>query len=183
MKKPRSEDLAEIETAVWNELAAAVGRRTHPWHLAVLATVDGGNADARLIVLRELDREARELVFFTDARSPKVRQLGSHPQGVMVLWSESLGWQLRLTVQMEVETAGLAVSSRWAHLKMKPAAHDYLSPLPPGSPLANLAPERGTREYFALVRSRVQSIDWLDLHPEGYRRACFDEQGRRWLAP
>jgi pyridoxamine 5'-phosphate oxidase len=54
--------------------------------------------------------------------------------GTLLAWSERLGWQLRLRVALAVETEGLGVSSRWARLKMSPAAHDYLSPLPPGAP-------------------------------------------------
>jgi len=183
MNAARLDDLAAIEAAVWKELEAAVHDKAHSWRQAVLATADGERADARTIVLRELDRETRQLIFFTDARSPKVRQIGARPQGTMVLWSEALGWQLRLPVELEIETEGLAVSSRWARLKMTPGAHDYLSPLPPGSPLDRPAPERGTREYFAVVKARIGAIDWLELHAEGHRRALFDERSRRWLAP
>jgi len=76
------------------------------------------------------------------------------------------------------------VSSRWARIKLTPAAQDYISPLPPGSPLGAVpAPERQSREHFAVLTARVQSIDWLELHAEGHRRASFDATGRRWLAP
>jgi len=101
----------------------------------------------------------------------------------VVAWSPELGWQLRMTVRLEVETSGLAVSSRWARLKMTPAAQDYLSPLPPGSPLAHPAPERGSREHFALVTARVERIDWLDLATAGHRRAIFEASGARWVQP
>jgi pyridoxamine 5'-phosphate oxidase len=82
-----------------------------------------------------------------------------------------------------LQTAGLAVSSRWARVKMTPAAHDYLSPLPPGSPLDQPIIERGGREHFAVVMATVTSIDWLELHAQGHRRALFDGRGRRWLVP
>jgi hypothetical protein len=29
----------------------------------------------------------------------------------------------------------------------------------------------------------VQSIDWLELHADGHRRAIFDETGARWVQP
>ena len=89
-----------------------------------------------LAVLRDLDAQAHTLLIYTDSRSPKARQIQTHPQGMLVLWSEKLGWQLRLTVSLTLETSGLRVSSRWAQLKLTPAAHDYLSPLPPGSVVA-----------------------------------------------
>jgi hypothetical protein len=183
MAERRLEQLTEIETAIWAELCTAVRDKAHPWRLGVLATTDGHEADARTVVLRELDAARRSLLVYTDARSAKARQATSHPRATLVLWSEALGWQLRLRLQLAVQTAGLTVSSRWAQLKMTPAAHDYLSPLPPGSTVEHPLPQRGSRVHFAVLEAQVQAIDWLELHAEGHRRALFDAAGRRWLAP
>ena len=61
---------------------------------------------------------------------------------------------------------------------------DYLSPLPPGAPLGQAAPERASRSQFAVVSAQVQSIDWLELHADGHRRALFDASGQgQWLTP
>ncbi|MGM9488965.1 pyridoxamine 5'-phosphate oxidase [Ideonella sp. YS5] len=181
---PMPSELASIHERIWAELQRAAAERGHPWRTPVLATAAGkAGCDARIIVLREIYPEVRELVFFTDARSPKVGQIGHHPQALMVAWSPELGWQLRMAARLEISTSGLAVSSRWARLKMTPAAQDYLSPLPPGSPLAHPMPERGSREHFAVVTARVERIDWLDLAVAGQRRALFDAAGARWIQP
>ena len=108
----------------------------------VRAAVDQG---AGLVLLQELfDADyfciEQHVRFFADARSPKVRQLQAYPQGVLVLWSAELGWQLRLSVHIDVETEGLGVSSRWARLKLSPAANDYLSPLAPGANFCGMRP-------------------------------------------
>ena len=120
-------------------------------------------------------------------RSPKVAQITAHPNATLMAWCGQLGWQLRLRVALTVETSGLAVSSRWARLKLTPAAQDYLSPLPPGAPIAAMTthqPERASREHFAVVTAQVQAIDWLELHASGHRRALFDAAGQgRWLTP
>lgn len=199
----RLESLAEIEAAVWRELAQAVRDKQHAWRLAVLATVDASNgttADARSVVLRDLDAATRTLLIYTDARSPKAAQLAAHPGGALVLWSAALGWQLRLKVALTLETSGLRVSSRWARLKLTPAAQDYLSPLPPGAAIDggdngsgpgtrtgtnidNLAAERQSRDHFAVLAAQVQAVDWLDLHPEGHRRALFSAAGAVWVTP
>lgn len=182
----RLSTLDEIDAAVAQELAAAVHLKGHPWRVGVLATTDGDIADARSVVLREWDAAQRTLLIYTDARSPKVAQLAAHPLGTLVLWSETLGWQLRLRVQLELQTAGLAVSSRWARLKMTPAAHDYLSPLSPGTVIDHHhgpAPVRESRSHFAVMVAQVQAVDWLELHAEGHRRARFDGSGARWVAP
>lgn len=211
MTAPRLESLAAVEAAAWNELHSAALDKSHPWRVPVLATAahpgpgaargEGrpampaagarpeepvpAGADARCVILREVDRAARSLVFYSDARSAKVRQIDAQGRGALVFWSAHLAWQLRLAVRLEVATAGLAISSRWAQLKMSPAAADYLSPLPPGSPIASPhpRPERSTREHFALLTAHVERLDWLELHPLGHRRAIVDAQGARWVVP
>ena len=180
----RIEALALIHQSCWDQLGQAVRDKGHAWRVMGLATVDGERADLRSVVLREVDAAARELIFFTDARSPKVAQIEAQPLATLLAWSEPLGWQLRLRVQLSVAVSGLAVSSRWARLKMTPAAHDYLSPLPPGAPVDHYLPERASREHFAVLSAEVQSFDWLELHADGHRRAVFDAAGQgHWVTP
>ncbi len=183
---PRLQTLPEIEAAVWRDLARASLDRHHEWRTPVLATADGAGADARTVVLRETDADARELRLFTDARSAKVGQIGQQPQGMLVMWSRRLSWQLRVRVRLQVQTEGPAVAARWARMKQSPAAQDYLSPLAPGSPLTTPESEPASEPgpaHFALVTARVEAIDWLELHANGHRRALFDASGGRWLVP
>lgn len=188
----RPESLAAVKTALWQELTRAQHDKHHEWRTPVLATLDGDAADARTVVLREVNAEDATLTIFSDARAGKLAQLQTHPVGTLVMWSRRLSWQLRLRVQLSAQTDGLAVASRWARLKLSPAAQDYLSPQAPGQTLAphtdveappiTTAPaaERG---HFALLQARVLSADWLELHREGHRRARFDVEGARWLTP
>lgn len=235
----RLASLDAIHRACWQQLALATHARGHGWRRLALATVaqdlahaDGPPqadaptavanvptavadvrtvvADVRTVVLREVDADARLLVFYTDSRARKVAQIRAQPQATLLAWCPSLGWQLRLRARLAVDTGGLAVSSRWAQLKMHPAAQDYLSPLPPGTALPvqhgtatpppdggapppppeaapphdGHAPDRSSREHFAVVFATVEQIDWLELHPEGHRRAGFSAEGRGlWLTP
>ena len=180
----RIETLALIHQACWQALSQAASQREHAFRVMGLATVNGASADLRVVMLREVDADQQKLIFFTDARSPKVAQMRAHPAGTLVVWSPALGWQLRLRVTLSIETDGLAVSSRWARLKMSPAAQDYLSPLAPGAPLQQPQPDRATRGQFAVVSAQVLCIDWLELHPDGQRRAQFDVTGKgQWVTP
>jgi hypothetical protein len=187
---PRLDDLGAIEAAIWRELEHAVRDRSqgpaHPWRVGVLATRDGYSVDARSVVLRELD-STRTLLLYTDARSPKAQQIEQDGRGSLVLWSAALGWQVRLRLALTLETSGLAVLSRWARLKLTPAAHDYLSPLPPGTPLETAHkpahPKRESRDHFAVIAAEVQAIDWLELDARGHRRAVFDAGTARWVTP
>lgn len=179
------EDLAALHAALWVELERSVTDKLHGWRTPTLATRDGASVDARTVVLREVESGEQTLIVYTDARSPKVAQLRAQPEGQLVVWCARLGWQLRLRVHADIETEGLGVSSRWARLRLKPAAQDYLSPLPPGSLIEGTVPPPlpELRNHFALLRLRVLSMDWLGLRPSGQRRAGFDAQGARWLAP
>jgi hypothetical protein len=179
----RLESLPLIETVCWQELAEAATDRQHEWRTMALATVDRTQAEVRSVVLRDVDIAMRRLVFFTDSRSPKVTQLGERPRASLLLWSQRLSWQLRLRADLEVQVDGLEVSSRWARLKLSPAAQDYLSPLTPGTPIERWELDRASREHFAVVFANVIEIDWLELHADGHRRARFDAEGGTWLAP
>ena len=188
MDQPRLQTLAEIEAALWHELSLAPRDKAHAWRTPVLATTDGEVADARTVVLREVDRSERRLTIYSDSRAAKVAHLQARPLGTLVLWSRRLSWQLRLRVHLQAETEGLAVTSRWALLKVSPTAQDYLSPLAPGVPLPGQKDETppatgAERGYLAVITATVLSVDWLELHPAGHRRARFSEGQGVWLTP
>jgi len=186
---------------VWAELEAAAasrpGQSTHPagphaWRSPALATVGlAGEPQVRTVILREVDAGQGCLGFYTDARSPKVQQIGRDARGALLFWSPALGWQLRVQVQLELHTAGLAVTARWARLRDSRSAGDYLAPLAPGSLLEDHGhgqapspePELHRRTHFALIEARVTALDWLELAPAtGHRRALFDANGHgRWV--
>jgi len=184
----RLQTLADIEASLWQELVRAAAERDHGWRIGVLATADGDVPDARSVVLREAQPATRSLLIYTDSRSPKVSQIGRQPAAVLVLWSKALSWQLRLRLRLDVSVDGLAVSSRWARLKLTPSAQDYLSPLPPGTTLdpsqPTPPPQRQSRGHFAVLAAEVLSVDWLELGDEGQRRSVFASGGGgRWVSP
>ena len=191
----RTQELDEIEASIWSELEKCVATRPrsepgedaneppHEWRVAVLATVDEGQADARSLVLREVDAAERRLIFYTDARSPKVRQIEQSPQGTLIFYSRELGWQLRMQVRLNVETDGLAVSSRWAKLQTSAGARDYLSVAAPGRPLDAPLADLGVRGHFAMIEAMAETVDWLALHPRGHRRAVLGGRSSHWVQP
>jgi pyridoxamine 5'-phosphate oxidase len=181
MTSERLDSLPAIEAALWRELLAAPQDALHPWRTPVLATTDGELGDARTVMLRAVNADKRQLTFFSDARAAKVAQLSAHPLGTLVLWSPALQWQLRLRVRLEAQSDGLAVSSHWARLKLSPTAQDFMSAMAPGSALDNALGARGERAHFALIVAEVQSVDWLELHALGHRRARFASGQANWL--
>jgi pyridoxamine 5'-phosphate oxidase len=190
MTDQRLRDLRELRQAIWTELQRGARERDHAWHTPVLATTEAEWPDARTVVLREVDAAAERVVVYTDARAGKVMQARANGNGMLVLWSATLGWQLRCRLHLHVHDDGLAVSSRWASVRLSRSASDYLAPLAPGAelgPTPVLDPPTRTdviaRSHFGVLEGAVVSIDWLELHPGGHRRARFDAQGARWLQP
>lgn len=195
-KAATQDELRRLELRLWDELAHAADTRGHAWRHCALATVDEeGLPHVRTVVLREVDAAAHTLCFFTDARASKVNHLARQPRAALAMWSHALGWQLRLSLHCEVQQDGLAVSSRWARVRLTPAAHDYLAAHPPGSHLGPevrlgdmpaLVPhaDRHTRDYFAVVSAQVLAIDWLSVSPGPPQRARFTPgEPARWLQP
>jgi len=195
MTDTRLQELNEVEAAVWRELDLAAGQPGHEWRRCVVATTGPDGPEARTMVLRECDAQARLLVLYTDARSPKLQQVALDPRAQIVCWSSALSWQLRLRCYLQVETQGLAVSTRWARVRFSPGAQDYLSHLPPGAVLppdtphpALSAPRAAHHDavahhHFAVLIARVQAVDWLELHAAGHRRARFQGNERAWHTP
>ena len=184
MMTSRIDSLTLIQTELWQQLELAARQREHEWRTMALATVEHGEAQVRSMLLREVDVAAHELVFFTDSRAPKVAQLRALPIAWAGLGLAAAGLAKAQGGPVDVDASGLQASSRWARLKLTPAAQDYLSPLPPGSPVAqHYEPQRASREHFAVVTAKVLSLDWLELHADGHRRARFGPGSAQWLQP
>ena len=180
----RLESLHLIETSCWHELERAVREREHGWHALSLATVGDERAEARLVVVREVLASDKALRFYTDARSPKVRQLQAHHRGTLLGWHPRLGWQLRLRVHLSLETDAELVRGRWSQVMHWPSAQDYLAERAPGDQIDRPGSQAGSRDHFAVVTAHVESMDWLELHAEGHRRAVFcGPQDARWVVP
>ena len=67
----RLSTLAAIKAEVWQQLVLASQDKQHEWRTPVLATVDGDSADARTVILREVDPQQKQLLTFTDDRAGK----------------------------------------------------------------------------------------------------------------
>jgi general stress protein 26 len=186
----------EIATQVWVQLQRASVDRHHEWRTPVLASVGlDGSVQARTVVLRRADIDAKRLVFYSDRRSPKVLELKANPAATLVFWSRRLSWQVRAQVNAEILEAGPLVDSAWASVAQSPAAGDYLSLAAPGTALKSVPvippqPEasgpshlhRGPH-HLAIVCADVLSIDWLELSRAGHRRARLTAGASQWLVP
>jgi pyridoxamine 5'-phosphate oxidase len=180
---------AALRQRLWSELERAPHDRHHDWRTPVLATVGlDGLPQARTVVLREARASTQELVFFTDARSPKCAQLRSSPGALLLFWSPRLRWQLRVSGHARVQSEGPEVQATWERVRSSPSARDYQALQPPGTPLLDAGEPAGeglptSRHHLARVSLAVQRLDWLELARDGHRRAMLEGDELRWCMP
>lgn len=195
-------DIAVILDSGWSLLEAGAANRRTMMHSPVIASVNHeGHPTQRVMVMREAVRHERLLRFHTDARSPKVGQIGSGSPVHVLAYEADARVQLRMSGRGWVVGDGPEAEAAWANSSLF-ARRCYLTREGPGSdsavPTSGLPPSvegrkptevqvtRG-RPNFAVLTIRIDCMDWLNLAQTGHRRAIIEwEQGvahGRWLVP
>ena len=173
------------ERRVWQTLGRGLADRRAPARHPVLATrgVEAG-AEARVVVLRGVDAEARLLKVHTDVRSGKITELRADPACALLIWDAKANLQIRLRALAEVIVGDAAI---WA--RIPPGAQRVYGGSPtPGARLGdpqNHEPD-AILEAFARIVLEVQEIETLHLGPDLHRRARFERSSDwtgTWLAP
>ena len=145
-----------------------------------------GSPNARTVVLRKVDASQQTLSVYTDARSAKVSELAKEHKAVFAFWSARLNWQLRVKVAISVATEGPELQALWQRVKQSASAADYMAPAAPGTECPETYSNADTgsgKHYFALLTARVLQMDWLELGPDGHRRARLSADTWQWLIP
>ncbi|QBQ99619.1 pyridoxamine 5'-phosphate oxidase family protein [Paraburkholderia pallida] len=184
--------MREVVDRVWAMLSAGAnaGATRSPFTMLQAATVglDGG-PKVRTIVLRGVSPEAGALTFHTDVRSEKVMELRKDPRISL------LGCDLDAGIQIRLEGIARMVDSLDERMALWKTSRPhslivYRAQLVPGTPIAS--PEEAHRapggmsdsmagfENFCLVTVDVQTIDYLDLSPNGHARAKLSRQDGAW---
>jgi hypothetical protein len=198
--------LAAILAAAWALLERGAAHAAEDWHWPVLASIDSHDperpsADARVVVLRRVDRGAHALEIHTDLRARKLAQLDAATRACLVFHDRERGLQLRAWGAATAH-AGDAVARRaWQRLGAT-SRRTYLAPRRPGEPVdlpdVNLPatlrdgdPGRADAEpgfaNFAAIVLTLDRMEWLRLGRDGHQRARFHwrphdgAQDARWI--
>lgn len=187
----------------WRRLEAAVPNARDEWHLPTIASIGlDGRPEARTVVLRSADRGARTLTFHTDRRSPKIREIEVSGHLAWAFYDRASKTQLRVSGVTTVHANDEIAEAGWAKTTLS-SRRCYLAPHAPSMPLESWHPNlpdglhssrpdaetsEGGREHFAVVRTRIDRLERLELHHDGHLRAAWvwDESGEvaaSWLAP
>jgi hypothetical protein len=176
-------DLAATLAAAWDTLEAGTRDRAAPARHIVLATTGPHGPEARLLVLRAIDRAAGTLTLWTDTATAKAAQLAEDPRAALLVWDPDARVQVRLR-------AGIALRpgtpAEWSALPE--SARTLYGGVPaPGAPIQSpdahtISPDP-TR--FTILTASIDEIETLRLATP-HERARFtraDGFTGCWLAP
>jgi len=187
-------DLKIIEKCCWQLLLEGVRSYKNPFHHGVIASIDNTVPSLRTVIVREVDVHQKIIRFNTDIRSPKFSQISDHPHVCWLFYEENLRIQLRCVAKATLHMHDDIAEKAWREARIN-CKITYTTPQAPGTPLTepflmdlNRKPvpdeelEAG-RKYFAIVNTKVLSLDWTFLHHKGNRRAFFDYQqnSQTWM--
>lgn len=191
---PHYDDLAAVEETAWNMMEEAVANRRAAFHQVTVANLGtDGEAEARTVVLRGADRNAKTVRFHTDRRSGKFAALSAHPRASIHLYDHAAKVQIRLRGTAALHTSDALAEGLWSAMRDMSKVC-YRQPVGPGAPIASplaaiadglLADADGFANFVAVV-VHVHELEWLYLAARGHRRALVDYHGGalpRWLAP
>ena len=190
-----TDPLPDILELIWDALHKGATDRRHPFHLPTLATRGGSDfPEARIVVLRRAERDSRQLVCHTDARSGKVLEIAADSRVTWLFYDPEMRHQFRVRAHAEVLREGPLFEDAWKRSDVS-ARRCYLAPRAPSSvsdvPTANLPDSHVDRNpnqeeseagkvNFSVVRSEIISIERLHLASDGHRRVRFDFVEGAW---
>ncbi len=176
-------DLKAIENATWQLLQEATTNYKAAFHYGTVANIQNGRAALRTVVLRHMDPVEKKLFFHTDIRSPKVAALKNDPAMSWLFYDDPMKLQLRITADAWIHHEDAIAEDAWQKLKtssqltysIADAPGEYLE-----EPKELLRLENDpellyfAKNNFAVVETKVLTIDFLFLHLTGNRRAFFN---------
>jgi hypothetical protein len=199
----RLTNLDDVLDRVWHRLERAAEKPGHPFRTLTLGTAREDAPHVRTVIVRDTDRDARRLAFHTDRRTRKVEDIRDSDRIAWHGWTPDTREQLRLQGTATVHCDDEVADALWA--AERPSSLDvYVRDDEPGTPVDRPRDGRAEavrnktltradvaegRPYFAAVRTVIDEIEWLHLHPEGHYRArfAFDATEERfegnWILP
>ncbi len=191
-----------IVEEMWSHLEKSIKDRNHDFHSAVFTNLDKeGLPSSRTIILRNISKKNKKIVFHSDYRSPKIEEIKKNNKCLLLFYSPVLKIQLRMKVQSTIDYCNEISNTAWDNTKLM-SRKCYLTSVAPGEIISSasdnlpdnlkgkepekLQSEKGYKN-FSVVTNQVQSIDWLFLSSNGNKRILFDYSNNNnsfnWINP
>ncbi|MGF1456227.1 MAG: pyridoxamine 5'-phosphate oxidase family protein [Alphaproteobacteria bacterium] len=184
-------DLAALFGLAWGRMTAAPDQRNAAFRTPVLSTVSAagdGAPDARMVVLRRVDRPRHRLEIHTDDRAGKVADLEKDPRAALLFWDARHQFQVRAGGHAAFVTDPLAIDAVWEGLSDVQRSA-YRLPFTPGAPMASKqasksaakpAADAGPERHFQIIAIEIDRLDCLSLDRDGHERARFTRSDEDW---
>ena len=157
-------------------LQEGVHQKMHPFHWASFASLDADKAQLRTVILREWCLERRTLIFHTDMRSPKIKQLKANPNCAIMFYSQQHHLQLRFQASAHIHSQDELASYHYQQLHAKQLAI-YQAEQAPSTAISDpnsLAYTADAQPNFAVIVCNFDTLDLLHLDEAGHRRILYD---------
>jgi pyridoxamine 5'-phosphate oxidase len=163
------------------ELIRSNADRRHPFRFFWLGTT-GVFPEVRTVVKRKTEADL-SVIFFTDARSPKMEQMQKDPRVSALFYHPKKMLQVRIRGTAEFILPGHAeFEDFFQQVKNSKMEKDYQSVLPPGSilPEEELPGKTRSALHFAALRIRPKDIDILQVGREEHVRCLYFQEANEW---
>lgn len=191
----------ETMTAIWTELIRGSAEKEHPFRMPVIGTSGGGEEEPiennmRMVVLRNVDAQERQLFFHTDIRSAKVKDLMKYPKLSWLFYHPRHQIQIRAKGSIQLHFKDKVWDDFW-QMGTANSLKGYTTKVAPGTllidyhpsieaNLLNQTPEKGEIESgknnFVVVSCVIEFVEWLKLSREGHQRIEFIWKNGQWQA-
>jgi pyridoxamine 5'-phosphate oxidase len=173
--------LNDLFQEAWKALNIAASGKEHPFNTCTLATV-GKNAAVRqrTIAFRGIT-EDKNLLFYTDLRSTKIKQIEHNPKASVLFYDPKTHLQLVFNGDILIHTD----DELWEEHKNRidgKSINNYNSLLAPGSPIKNpFTVERTEDLNFGLLEFKSVRMEYLKFREDSYHlRARFRLDEETW---
>lgn len=182
-------NLDELLVHSWELLKAATTDRKSPMRLGIVGTQNATDVNLRTVVLRQVKGE--KLLFYTDFRSPKVKELQANNTISWLFYDSTQQVQLRLYGRVNLLHNSPECLGIWKKMPDY-AKKDYITSQAPSSNLEATAVSSYLSNLdasnFCVVVSNIYKIDYLKLQRAGHIRVKFEKNSSDqwegiWLVP
>ncbi|MDW7695204.1 pyridoxamine 5'-phosphate oxidase family protein [Flammeovirgaceae bacterium SG7u.111] len=179
------DDLQQLLNNIWTELTQSCTTKNHPYRTPVVGTINGQySCELRTVVLREVNRLAHTLTFFTDLRSGKVKDMSLNPTLSWLFYDPTTQVQIRASGDSLLIKDSKILQNYWDRLPEN-NRKEYASSQAPGSSIennftSNLLSNKESFKNFGVVVSEINKVDWLKLNPFQHQRALFEKEEGKW---
>lgn len=164
-----------------SQLHESVRSAKHAFHVATVSTITAnGTPRSRSVILRHFDADIPEVVFHTDIRSPKLKDL-QNCRTLCVHWYDPASRvQIRLIASATVHHQDGRTEQAWQSSRTtsracygtENAPGTTMNQFPPAPPIPH-ANDHSGYAHFVVVACHFEELDVLTLHASGHQRVLL----------